>query len=154
VIDDGISGWAVGNPADVIVLDNIDRAMTVVELSQPLTGFTRGRRSFIRSAPVVLAVAGERGFSYPSPYPAVPRCGIMGARLTTGRVIVASGTVKWFNPTKGYGFVQPSAGGKDVFIHISAVERAGLSTLNEGQNIEYEVVANKGKESAENIKVK
>jgi CspA family cold shock protein len=69
-------------------------------------------------------------------------------------VIVASGTVKWFNPTKGYGFVQPSSGGKDVFVHISAVERAGLSTLNEGQNIEFEVVANKGKESAENIKVK
>ena len=74
--------------------------------------------------------------------------------VETGRVIVATGTVKWFNPTKGYGFVQPSGGGKDVFVHISAVERAGLSTLNEGQNIEYEVVANKGKESAENIKVK
>jgi CspA family cold shock protein len=67
---------------------------------------------------------------------------------------VATGTVKWFNPTKGYGFVQPQGGGKDVFVHISAVERAGLSTLNEGTVIEYEVVANKGKESAENIKVK
>ena len=67
---------------------------------------------------------------------------------------MATGTVKWFNPTKGYGFVQPQSGGKDVFVHISAVERAGLSTLNEGAVIEYEVVANKGKESAENIKVK
>jgi CspA family cold shock protein len=67
---------------------------------------------------------------------------------------VASGTVKWFNATKGYGFVAPSDGGKDVFVHISAVERAGQSTLNEGQNIEYEVVANKGKESAENLKIK
>jgi CspA family cold shock protein len=67
---------------------------------------------------------------------------------------VATGTVKWFNPTKGYGFVQPQSGGKDVFVHISAVERAGLSTLNEGAVIEYDVVANKGKESAENIKVK
>jgi len=70
------------------------------------------------------------------------------------RVIVPTGTVKWFNPTKGYGFVQPQGGGKDVFVHISAVERAGLSSLNEGAVIEYELVANKGKESAENIKVK
>jgi CspA family cold shock protein len=68
---------------------------------------------------------------------------------------MASGTVKWFNPTKGYGFIQPDGGGgKDVFVHISAVERAGLSTLNEGQQVEYELVANKGKDSAENLKVK
>jgi CspA family cold shock protein len=63
--------------------------------------------------------------------------------------------VKWFNPTKGYGFIQPAdGGGKDVFVHISAVERAGLSTLNEGQRIDYEIVSNRGKESAENLKVK
>jgi CspA family cold shock protein len=67
---------------------------------------------------------------------------------------MATGTVKWFNPTKGYGFIQPQAGGKDVFVHISAVERAGLSTLNEGQVVEYEVVANRGKEAAEKLKVK
>jgi cold shock protein len=69
---------------------------------------------------------------------------------------VATGTVKWFNPTKGYGFIQPSGGGggKDVFVHISAVERAGLSTLREGQQIEYEIVSNRGKESAENLTVK
>jgi cold shock protein len=66
---------------------------------------------------------------------------------------MAKGTVKWFNPTKGYGFIQPQGGGKDVFVHISAVERAGLSTLNEGQVVQYEVVANRGKESAENLKV-
>jgi len=66
---------------------------------------------------------------------------------------VAKGTVKWFNATKGYGFIQPQAGGKDVFVHISAVERAGLSGLNEGQVVEYEEVANKGKTSAENLKV-
>jgi len=65
---------------------------------------------------------------------------------------MATGTVKWFNPTKGYGFIQPQSGGKDVFVHISAVER-GLSSLNEGQQVEYEVVSNRGKESAENLKV-
>ena len=67
---------------------------------------------------------------------------------------MAQGTVKWFNPTKGYGFIQPGGGGRDVFVHISAVERAGLSTLNEGQTLEFEVVSNRGKESAENLKVR
>jgi cold shock protein len=67
---------------------------------------------------------------------------------------MAKGTVKWFNPTKGYGFIQSAGGGgKDVFVHISAVERAGLSTLNEGQTVEYEIVENRGKSSAENLKV-
>jgi cold shock CspA family protein len=66
---------------------------------------------------------------------------------------MARGTVKWFNSQKGYGFIQPQGGGRDVFVHISAVERAGLSNLNEGQVIEYEEVANKGKTSAENLKV-
>ena len=66
-----------------------------------------------------------------------------------------TGTVKWFNPTKGYGFIQPQGGlGKDVFVHISAVEKAGLSSLNEGQIVEYQEVPNKGKTSAENLKVK
>jgi cold shock protein len=66
---------------------------------------------------------------------------------------MAKGTVKWFNPTKGYGFIHSSSGGKDVFVRISAVERAGLSTLNEGQVVEYEEVSNRGKTSAENLKV-
>ena len=66
---------------------------------------------------------------------------------------MATGTVKWFNPSKGYGFIQPQAGGKDIFVHISAVERAGLSTLNEGQIVQYEVVTNRGKESADRLKV-
>jgi cold shock protein len=68
--------------------------------------------------------------------------------------MMATGTVKWFNPTKGYGFIQPQGGGRDVFVHISAVERAGLSSLNEGQTIEYEIISNRGKESAENLKVR
>jgi CspA family cold shock protein len=66
---------------------------------------------------------------------------------------MATGTVKWFNPTKGYGFIAPQSGGKDVFVHISAVERAGLTSLNEGQKVQYEVVTNRGREAAENLKV-
>ncbi len=65
-----------------------------------------------------------------------------------------TGTVKWFNSQKGYGFIQPQGGGKDVFVHVSAVERAGLSSLNEGQVVEYEEVSNKGKTSAEHLKVR
>jgi cold shock protein len=68
---------------------------------------------------------------------------------------VPSGTVKWFNATKGYGFIQPDGGGgKDVFVHISAVEKAGLNDLREGGKVTFDVVPNKGKESAENLKVK
>ena len=78
----------------------------------------------------------------------------MLGRPFDGRDNVATGTVKWFNSTKGYGFIQPQGGGKDVFVHISAVERAGLSSLNEGATVEYEIVANRGKESAENLKVR
>lgn len=68
---------------------------------------------------------------------------------------MAAGTVKWFNPTKGYGFIQPSGGGeKDVFVHISAVEQAGLRSLNEGQAVEYEIESNRGKNSAVKLKIK
>jgi cold shock protein len=66
---------------------------------------------------------------------------------------MARGTVKWFNSQKGYGFIQPQDDGRDVFIHISAVEKAGLPGLNEGQVVEYELVTNRGKTSAENLKV-
>tara|TARA_B100002019_G_C21042662_1_gene485211 strand:- start:318 stop:524 length:207 start_codon:yes stop_codon:yes gene_type:complete len=64
---------------------------------------------------------------------------------------MATGTVKWFNPTKGYGFIEPETGGKDVFVHITALEQAGLKSLAEGQKISYEIATNKGKESAVNI---
>jgi CspA family cold shock protein len=68
--------------------------------------------------------------------------------------MMATGTVKWFNPSKGFGFIQPADGGKDVFIHISALERAGISYLNEGQKIEYELVSGRdGKTSADNVKL-
>jgi CspA family cold shock protein len=65
---------------------------------------------------------------------------------------MATGTVKWFNTTKGYGFIQPEGGGKDVFVHISAVERAGLRSLNEGQQVEYELKDERGKTAAVNLK--
>jgi CspA family cold shock protein len=65
---------------------------------------------------------------------------------------MATGTVKWFNPAKGYGFIQPEDGSRDVFVHISAVERAGLGTLNEGQKVSFEVMPGRdGKSSAENL---
>ncbi|MFB0951411.1 MAG: cold-shock protein [Rhodospirillales bacterium] len=67
---------------------------------------------------------------------------------------MATGTVKWFNPTKGFGFIEPEDGGNDAFVHISAVERAGLSTLNEGQKVSYEIQAGQnGKSSAENLSI-
>jgi len=69
---------------------------------------------------------------------------------------MATGTVKWFKSQKGYGFIQPQGGGggRDVFVHISAVERAGLGTLNEGQKVEYEIENSRGKTSAVNLRVR
>lgn len=66
---------------------------------------------------------------------------------------MATGMVKWFNATKGFGFIQPDGGGKDVFVHISAVEKAGLSSLNEGAKVSYEIISDRGKESAGNLRV-
>ncbi len=65
---------------------------------------------------------------------------------------MATGTVKWFNTTKGYGFIEPDDGGKDVFVHISSVEQSGLSGLNEGDKVEFEAQENNGKTAAQNLK--
>ncbi len=65
---------------------------------------------------------------------------------------MATGTVKWFNTTKGYGFIQPDEGGKDVFVHASAVERSGMGPLQDGQKIEYEISTERGREAAANLK--
>jgi cold shock protein len=92
-----------------------------------------------------------------------PQCRIKGsAALSRGvatyaperKSYMTKGTVKWFNGQKGYGFIQPDDGGKDVFVHVSAVERAGMHTLNEGQKVLFEVIANRrtGKSSAENLR--
>jgi CspA family cold shock protein len=86
-------------------------------------------------------------------------CGVLGVRSRLCALFqkenadVATGTVKWFNATKGFGFIQPDNGGKDVFVHISAVEKAGLSSLNEGAKVSYEEKENRGKTSAENLRV-
>jgi CspA family cold shock protein len=66
---------------------------------------------------------------------------------------MARGTVKWFDGRKGYGFIRPEGGGRDVFVHISAVEKAGLTSLGEGQIVEYEEISNRGRTSIENLKV-
>ncbi|HUY68045.1 MAG TPA: cold-shock protein [Alphaproteobacteria bacterium] len=67
---------------------------------------------------------------------------------------MATGKVKWFNPAKGFGFIQPDESGPDVFVHISALERAGIANLNEGQHVSYDVAPNnKGKESAVNLRI-
>jgi CspA family cold shock protein len=71
---------------------------------------------------------------------------------TAKEVFMATGTVKWFNPVKGFGFIQPSDGGRDVFVHISAVERAGMGTLTEGQRVSYEITIERGKQAATNLK--
>ncbi len=65
---------------------------------------------------------------------------------------MAIGTVKWFNPVKGFGFIKPESGSRDVFVHISAVERSGLGTLTEGQRLSYDIVKERGKEAADNLK--
>ena len=78
--------------------------------------------------------------------------GVVTATAETARgTSMATGTVKWFNGQKGYGFIQPDQGGKDVFVHISAVERAGMRTLMEGQKVSYEIVTERGKQAAGNL---
>ena len=66
---------------------------------------------------------------------------------------MANGTVKWFNPTKGFGFIQPDQGGQDVFVHITALEKAGIRDLPEGQKVSYELITDKGKTAAGNLKL-
>jgi cold shock protein len=73
-------------------------------------------------------------------------------RGTQGERRMPTGTVKWFNPDKGFGFIQPQDGGKDVFVHITAVQAAGLQSLNENQKVTYEVVTERGKQAAANLK--
>jgi len=119
-------------------------------------GFSRGRNRIL-AVPAAMRQTAQSNRTYPKPglsrglqrvRRAFHRCADLLRRQA-----MQKGTVKWFNPTKGYGFIKPAGGDKDVFVHISAVERAGLSSLNEGQVVEYELVTNRGKTSAENLKV-
>jgi CspA family cold shock protein len=73
--------------------------------------------------------------------------------LNEGVMTMANGVVKWFNPMKSFGFIKPDDGGADVFVHITALEAAGLNTLNEGQKLSYELATNKGRVSAVNLKL-
>jgi cold shock protein len=79
--------------------------------------------------------------------------GRAGCFILSKEASMALGTVKWFNAQKGFGFIEPSEGGKDVFVHISAVERAGLGSLREGQKVRYEVVSDRGKQAADHLSV-
>jgi CspA family cold shock protein len=74
-------------------------------------------------------------------------------RFEERNILMATGTVKWFNPAKGFGFIQPDQGGADVFVHISALEGTGLKTLNEGQRVSYELATQRGKTAAANIQI-
>lgn len=78
---------------------------------------------------------------------------LCGGWFHSRRLQMASGKVKWFNAQKGFGFIQPDNGSKDVFVHISAVERAGIGTLAEGQAVSFDIVQDRGKESAGNLKL-
>jgi CspA family cold shock protein len=122
------------------------------QMAADAAGITMPTRIADRSCGLISAAGTTVGA--PKSLAGKPPIRIISAGSSVGRSTMARGTVKWFNPTKGYGFIQPQGGGRDVFVHISAVERAGLSTLNEGQQIEYEIEENRGKTSAVNLKVK
>ena len=119
--------------------------------------FCNGR---VRIGP--LLVSKPSGIPSPTPLPPSPQAGIglppprryQSLIADLENSTMARGTVKWFNSQKGYGFIQPTDGGRDVFVHISAVERAGLSSLNEGQQIEFEIEDNRGKSSAVNLRAR
>jgi cold shock protein len=83
----------------------------------------------------------------------MPALGAHALLACEGDRVMATGTVKWFNAQKGFGFIQPSDGSKDVFVHISAVERAGLGRLDEGQKVSYDILTERGKQAAGNLKV-
>ena len=93
------------------------------------------------------------GAHKPSKGPIVSLLALLHAAKTESDAVMATGTVKWFNTTKGFGFIMPQDGGKDVFVHITAVQAAGLRGLDEGQTVSYEVAMERGKAAATNLKL-
>ena len=98
-----------------------------------------------------LLLSPSTGSRFKSPTIKIVRYRARFARGIAMEANMATGTVKWFNPTKGFGFIQPESGDKDVFVHISAVEKAGIASLTEGQRVSYELVTEKGRTSAGNL---
>ncbi len=118
-------------------------------------GYKKLKQS-IEGLPARLARHAPKGYSAIIPFALLAPAHVARMVIFTLRrqeTTMQKGTVKWFNAEKGFGFIQPAAGGKDVFVHISAVERAGLSGLNEGQQVSYDLVENRGRTSAENLKL-
>lgn len=107
------------------------------------------REAFARSLPTEGSRARSAAFRLPAALIAA-----LLSPCTLGDSVMASGIVKWFNGQKGYGFIQPDTGGKDVFVHISAVEKAGMDGLPEGAKITYDMISDRGKESAGNLQLK
>jgi CspA family cold shock protein len=144
-----------------------DHFFTFRNLDQAVDGFgsKRGRRCVrrVEAFTKALTIMTDSGRC---DHTATAFCRVIAARSTEesrsfhrsfwfeGDIEVATGTVKWFNATKGFGFIQPDGGGKDVFVHISAVEKAGYTGLAEGAKLSFDLVPNRGKESAENLKIR
>jgi cold shock protein len=108
-----------------------------------------------REDPLATFVGNEGAASQTSgdcAWPVVSDCVVRKGFCQGEQVDMANGTVKWFNTAKGYGFIQPDDGGKDVFVHISAVEKAGLRALNEGQKVAFEMQAERGRTAAVNLR--
>jgi cold shock protein len=124
------------------VLDAMDSLAEFETMYRPAVGVT--------AAP---SYAGSGGRSAEGGAPVASGISSFGDKVGA-KAVMATGTVKWFNSQKGFGFIVHAATGKDVFVHISAVERAGLTKLNEGQQVEFELEENRGKASAVNLKLK